>query len=180
MSPTAKRNSFFEVLRSARRRYDPREIAELLHQVSQRRIEAMASALTEYINVNLPKAFDRRKGLADYRTNPYVLMTSATIMNLDSPKRFADFLANSKLYMGLETSFGKSIENIFKYYPVVSKQRWSSPDEKIKEFAALEGLDREQRARLPNGVNLEGNRQIRSGWRSTLRDHYQEWTQHDQ
>jgi hypothetical protein len=92
-------------------------------------------------------AFERRHGLADYRTNPYVLMTAATVMNLDET-RFARFLFDSKLYMGLETSFGKSIEAAFVgQYPIQSDQKWRDAPEKIAEFAALEGLSNEDKAR---------------------------------
>ena len=40
-------------------------------------------------------------------------MTAASVTNLDEPDDFARFLFNSKLYMALETSFGKSIEATF-------------------------------------------------------------------
>jgi hypothetical protein len=107
----------------------------------------LADALAEYISTNLPAAFERRDGIADYRTNPYVLMTSASVMRLDAPEAFATFLLNSKLYMALETSFGKQIEAAFvSQYPIGSENKWIEAPEKRAEFAALEGLNREEKA----------------------------------
>lgn len=101
-------------------------------------------------------AFERRFGLADYRTNPYVLMTSASVMNLDDPRAFGTFLFNSKLYMGLETSFGKSIEAAFVgQYPLISANKWIEAPEKRAEFDALVGLSNEEKAQ----------RRIDSVWR---------------
>jgi hypothetical protein len=70
-------------------------------------------------------------------------------MDLSCPKEFARFLFNSKLYAGLETSFGKSIEAIFTdNYPIESdaEHRWKDPPEKVTESAALAGLSNEERA----------------------------------
>lgn len=71
-------------------------------------------------------------------------------MRLSDPRAFADFLFNNKLYMGLETSFGKSIEAAFVgHYPTEAKDdgKWEDPREKRAEFALLEGLTNEERAR---------------------------------
>jgi len=87
-------------------------------------------------------------------------MTSASVMNLDKPAEFGEFLFNSKLYMALETSFGKSIEAAFVgQYPLLSKEKWVEAPEKLAEFAALEGLSREERAK----------RRIDSVWREVDR-----------
>ena len=75
-------------------------------------------------------------------------MTSASVMNLDNPNLFAAFLFNSKLYMALETSFGKSVEAAFVGpYPIDSENKWTEAPEKLREFGALAGLSREQKAR---------------------------------
>src|SRR5438552_9958100 len=103
-------NAFFDALRSTQHHYRSEEIVGLFAQVSEDRVKNLAGLLSTYILTNLPAAIERRHGLGDYRTNPYVLLTSATVMKLDDPARFADFLFKNKLYMGLETSFGKSIE----------------------------------------------------------------------
>jgi hypothetical protein len=96
----------------------------------------------------LPAAFENREGLSSYRTNPYVLMTSANVMRLNEVSRFADFLFNSKLYMGLEGSFGKSIEAAFLgQYPMNSQEKWVDPPEKLAELERLKGLSLENRAR---------------------------------
>lgn len=140
--------TFFRALKARRTRYDPASIAWLFQDVDRARVESLSASLAGYIRTNLPAAIERRETLADYRTNPYVLMTSASVMKLDSPKAFAQFLFNSKLYMALETSFGKSIEQIFDFYPVSGREKWATPKEKTDEFKALSGRTREQRARL--------------------------------
>ncbi len=77
-------------------------------------------------------------------------MTSASVMKLGDPVKFANFLFNNKLYMGLETSFGKSIEAAFvSQYPLDSNRVtfWQDAPEKLAEFGELTGLNREDRAR---------------------------------
>jgi len=77
-------------------------------------------------------------------------------MDLDDPSDFAKFLFNSKLYMALETSFGKSVEASFLgQYPLLSRDKWIDPPEKLAELEALNGLSREEKAR----------RRTRSVWR---------------
>ena len=148
-----------DVLRASSHHFRIAEIVELFTRVSQVRVDAIAQRLNGYISVNLPAAFERREGLADYRSNPYVL-TSANVMDLADPNRFADFLFNSKLYMALETSFGKSIEGAgIEQYPIDSDVKWGDPPEKRAEFGALDGLGREERAR----------RRVRSVWREVDR-----------
>ncbi|RAU21723.1 hypothetical protein CU669_12180 [Paramagnetospirillum kuznetsovii] len=74
-------------------------------------------------------------------------MTSASVMGLGDPEKFGDFLFNSKLYMALETSFGKQIEAAFVgQYPIQATQKWTDAPEKVAEFAELNGLNREERA----------------------------------
>jgi len=69
-------------------------------------------------------------------------------MNLGDPSAFAAFLFNSKMYMALETSFGKSVEAaLVNPYPICSSAKWDDPPEKLAEFAELEGLSREEKAR---------------------------------
>jgi hypothetical protein len=68
-------------------------------------------------------------------------------MSLVDVQRLASFIFDNKLYMGLETSFGKSIESIVtKHYPTESGC-WDDPPEKIEEFKALVGLPREEKAK---------------------------------
>lgn len=133
---------------------------ELFRHVDEKRVHNLSARLADYISVNLPAAFEKRGELSDYRTNPYVLMTSASVMNLDEPAAFGTFLFNSKLYMALETSFGKSIEAAFvSQYPLVSKNKWIEAPEKLAEFAALKGLSREEMAK----------RRVDSVWREVDR-----------
>ncbi|MCA3130603.1 MAG: hypothetical protein ING74_05720 [Rhodocyclaceae bacterium] len=135
------------VLKARSHHYRVDDIVRLFESVQEERVDSLAEALAAYISTNLPAAFERRDGLADYRTNPYVLMTSASVMNLDEPQAFGAFLFNSKLYMALETSFGKQIEAAFVgQYPIGSQNKWIEAPEKRAEFEALDGLDREQKA----------------------------------
>ncbi len=144
----ASANPFFAVLKDQRHDYDNKEITRLFALVDRTRIEALSAELAEYITVNLPAAFEKRRGLSHYRTNPYVLMTSASVMNLDDPASFGKFLFDSKLYMALETSFGKSVESKFVgAYPIQSQVKWNDPVEKLAEFAGLKGLSNEDKAR---------------------------------
>ena len=68
-------------------------------------------------------------------------------MALEEPDRFAEFLFNSKLYAGLETSFGKSLENeLLAFYPNPN-EHWIEPVEKTSELEATSKLERVARAR---------------------------------
>jgi hypothetical protein len=141
-------NPFFDALKRQRHRFDQAEIVALFERIDKGRLYKLCELLSGYIGTNVPAAFEKRGGLSDYRTNPYVLMTAASVTNLDDPTAFGTFLFNSKLYMALETSFGKSIEAAFVgQYPINASVRWSDPPEKIAEFAALQGLSREDRAK---------------------------------
>ena len=147
MAPRVPPNPFFKTLKSKSRTFQVPEIVRLFQSVTEGRVEILAQALLDYITVNLPTAFEKRKGLDDYRTNPYVLMTSASAMDLSDPSAFGAFLFNTKLYMALETSFGKSIEAAFVgQYPIGSDSKWIEAPEKRAELKALEGLSREARA----------------------------------
>src|SRR6266567_2631606 len=99
--PPRPKNSLFDTLRAAQHHYNAEEIGKLFSKVSEQRVQTLAGVLNSYIRQNLPNAIEKRDGLADYRTNPYVLLTCASIMKLDDAGRFADFLFNNKLYMGL-------------------------------------------------------------------------------
>ena len=142
------RVGLYSVLKCNAHTYDATSVSGLLKRVNEQRVLALADSLAAYIVKNLPTAIDKRKGLGDYRANPYVLLTSASIMHLSDPQAFADFLFNNKLYMGLETSFGKSIETAFvSHYPVATQAKWEDAQEKLAEFAGLQGLSAEQKAR---------------------------------
>src|SRR5262245_36439195 len=114
----SSRVRFYKSIKTPRQ-FDRDELAKLLAAVDKARIEALAKALAMSIKTNLPAAVAGKTSLADYRTNPYVLMTSAAAIDLSDPDDLASFLVHNKLYMGLETSFGKSIEAICTgQYPV--------------------------------------------------------------
>lgn len=154
------KNPLFDILKKQNHHFDGAEVARLFALVSKPRVEALSALLATYITENLPAAFEKRTGLAQYRTNPYVLITSASVMNLHKPETFGKFLFDSKLYMALETSFGKSVESTFVgAYPIVAHTKWAEPPEKLTEFEGLKGLSNEERAR----------QRIRSVWREVDR-----------
>jgi len=149
-----RRSPLFDALRAPVQSYDGEELAKLLGQVNPQRVRSLTASIAEYLAVNLPLALERRSGLSGYRTNPYVLMASASTMRLAEPSDLASFLFNNKLYMGFETSFGKSIESVFlSHYPLNSEalERWVDPPEKLAEAATLEGLSRQQKAMRRTG-----------------------------
>lgn len=140
---------FYRAVKVHRHSFQPTQVAGLLALADKDRVEALSEAISTYIVKNLPAAIDWRQGLAEYRTNPYVLLTSASAMQLIESDQFASFLFNNKLYMGLETSFGKSIESVLVLpYPVgaTSNDRWREPPEKIEESRALAKLGQEEKA----------------------------------
>jgi hypothetical protein len=145
----SRSGSFYDILKARTHHLNMTEVVEQFQHVDESRVKALSAMLTNYLTTNLPAAIDKRSGLQDYRTNPYVLMASAHVMDLEDPQRFAQFLFNTKLYMGLETSFGKSIEAAFvSQYPLHkdTKVKWQDAPEKVAEFAALTGLSREDKA----------------------------------
>ncbi|MGV8108292.1 PmeII family type II restriction endonuclease [Methanospirillum sp.] len=143
---TSSKN-FYSILKSDVSVFNPDEIKKLFSQVDEERVTSIANRVGAYLLTNLPNAFNKREGISDYRTNPYVLMTSASVLNFDDPERLANFLFNSKFYMALETSFGKSIESVFiDHYPINTDFKWEDPKEKIREFAELSSLSREEKA----------------------------------
>jgi len=131
------------------RHYKTDEIGEWFSEVSQTRVNEIASNMSAYVGVQLPKVIRSKNSLGDYRTSPYVLMATAGALNLDDFRDLAKFLIDIKLYMGLETSFGKSIESVvMQTYPIdVSEEdRWASPVEKLEEFASYAGLSAEEKS----------------------------------
>ena len=148
----------YTVLKSNTHRYSAEDIASLLSQLDEGRYRQLAAELSQYISTNLLEAVRKRGGLAKYRINPYVLMASASAMRLYDPVRLSEFIFNNKLYAGLETSFGKSIERLFVgQYPIGAPAdlRWSDPPEKVAEAEQLRGVPREEKAR----------RRVNSVWR---------------
>ncbi len=125
----------YAVLKAPRHSFDAAEVKQLFSRVDRVRVTQLATVLKADIGVNLPKIYGRRAKLSDYRTNPYVMLATASIMELSDATEFASFLFNSKLAMGLETSFGKIIERAFLTgYPCVAKVKWNDPPEKLAEF----------------------------------------------
>ena len=139
---------FYKAIKK-RRHYDPDVVGEWFQSVSQERVSAIGDAMEAYISTNLPTVIRSKSRLGDYRTSPYVLMATAGALRLDDLRELSKFLVDIKLYMGLETSFGKSIEKIvMQHYPigVPVEDRWGSPDEKDAEFATYMGLTAEEKS----------------------------------
>lgn len=139
---------FYKAIKQ-RRYYDPDTVAAWFQEASQSRVEDIAIAMEGYISTNLPKAIRSKSTLGDYRTSPYVLMATAGALRLEDLRELSKFLVDIKLYMGLETSFGKSIETIIMgNYPIGTppESRWASPTEKDEEFATYAGLSQEERS----------------------------------
>lgn len=126
----------YALLREPHHPFSKADIKALFAKTDRDRVKSLAAVLKADLAVNLPNIYGRRKSLPDYRTNPYVMLATTNIMGLSNPDKFANFLFNSKLAMGLETSFGKIIErSLVGGYPCESNAKWSDPIEKIEEFA---------------------------------------------
>lgn len=135
MTNSEEKKDLYSILKEPRHSFDKDEIKNLFERVDKSRVEDLANRLKKDLSENLPKIYGRRSVLSDYRTNPYVMLATTNIMELSDPERFAEFLFNSKLMMGLETSFGKVVERAFVHgYPTESDNKWRDPPEKISEF----------------------------------------------
>lgn len=148
MSAVTGANEFFNLLKQQPAGLSPSQALACLDRVDKQRVDALAQRFSTYIATNVPRSIDQRKNLADYRINPYVIITAAQALGLGDPNTFARFLVHSKVYAGLETSFGKCIEKEgFVEYPIGGYSSWQDPAEKIEELNDLRGLAREEKAR---------------------------------
>lgn len=149
MAEATSGRSFYRRVKARPAIFDAAEVATQLGMVDRGRVEALASAIQAYLSTNLPAVLNSRRSLSAYRMNPYVLMTSASTMKLDAAGPLARFLFDTKFYMSLETSFGKSIETqVVGVYPfgAAPADRWGSPVEKVAESMALASLSNEDKA----------------------------------
>lgn len=146
--PSAAKDRFYESLRG-RVPFDGEALRRLFGAVDRARVEKLAARLSEYSAANLERSLESKKEFADYRTSPYVLLAGASVMGLARTAELARFLVDTKLYMGLETSFGKQIEAAFVgLYPIgaPAEAAWADPPEKLAEHEALAGLGRAEKA----------------------------------
>lgn len=144
----ASAQGFYKAIKQ-RRYYDPNLVATWFGDVSRHRVEAIGDDMADYIATNLPGVIRSKSKLGDYRTSPYVLMATAGALQLSDLRDLSKFLVDIKLYMGLETSFGKSVEKIvMSHYPSGAPlaARWGSPAEKDEEFATYRGLSQEEKS----------------------------------
>jgi hypothetical protein len=149
MAEISSGRSFYRRVKANAAVFEPDAVAGQLAMVDQGRVESLAAAIQAYLSANLPAVLNSRRSLGAYRMNPYVLMTSASTMKLDAAAPLARFLFDTKFYMSLETSFGKSIESqVVGVYPfgAAPADRWGSPVEKAAESMALASLSNEDKA----------------------------------
>jgi hypothetical protein len=139
---------FYKAVKAQTSHYDAKEVARLMEQIDRKRVKSVSDSVANYIRINVPLLLERKSKLADYRTNPYVLLATAQMRELTDAERFASFLFNNKLYMAMETSFGKSIESVLVGgYPLPSRStKWVNPPEKEAEFKTYAGLTNEEKA----------------------------------
>ena len=136
---------FYQAIKSSMP-FEDELVSRALEGASLHRVLALSADIEQYLIQYLPATITSKESLADYRTNPYVTMTTASTMNLQDPRDFANFLVNLKLYMSLETSFGKSLESVIMgHYPVVGP-RWTAAPEAAAEAASLSRLSSEEKA----------------------------------
>lgn len=136
---------FYQAIKSSMP-FEDELVSRALEGASLQRVLALSADIEQYLIQYLPATITSKESLADYRTNPYVTMTTASTMNLRDPRDLANFLVNLKLYMSLETSFGRSLEStIMGRYPV-SGPKWSTPLEADAEAESLAGLSSEEKA----------------------------------
>jgi len=112
------------------------EYENLLKKVDQNRVNKISKHWSAYLRPNLADTIESKKDIDDYRLNPYAITAIAGILDIDNASEIAEFIFGSKLYMSLETAFGKSVENIvMPIYPVDgSKHRWQEHPEKVQEM----------------------------------------------
>lgn len=139
---------FYAAVKAHASHYDAKEVAALMEQVDRNRVQSVSGSVADYIRINVPLLLEGKSKLADYRTNPYVLLATAQMRQLTDSEKFASFLFNNKLYMAMETSFGKSIESVLVGgYPLPSHStKWVNPPEKEAEFKTYAGLTNEEKA----------------------------------
>ena len=125
---------FYRAVRETKE-FDKEEYGELLSDVEPDRINKIAGEWSKYLKGNVRDAIENKDEIDDYRLNPYAATTIAGILDLDSTEDISEFIFGSKLYMSLETAFGKSVENVvMPIYPVESGVQWEEHPEKIEEM----------------------------------------------
>lgn len=145
----ASADDFYQPLRT-RTRFEPAILATHLAALDQARVTRLADAIADYLGKNLKESVQKRRDLSHYRTNPYVMLATASLMGLNEQSKLSQFLVDIKLYTGLETSFGKQVESqVVGLYPIgaAAPSRWQDPPEKLAEFDELNKLELTRAAR---------------------------------
>jgi hypothetical protein len=126
---------FYAAIRDTKR-FDGSDYEALVEQVSQDRINKISNKWAQYLKPNLEDTIDAKQDIDDYRLNPYAITAIAGILDFESVEEISEFIFGAKLYMSLETAFGKSVENIvMPVYPIPDVETgWKEHPEKVKEM----------------------------------------------
>jgi hypothetical protein len=126
---------FYSAIRETKR-FDQSKYEELMTKTSEDRVAKISKNWSNYLKPNVAKTIEDKEDIDDYRLNPYAITAIAGILDLDTAEEISEFIFGSKLYMSLETAFGKSVENIvLPIYPIPSTTAgWEEHPEKEREM----------------------------------------------
>lgn len=127
--------SFYSAIRDTRS-FDQSEYEQLMNKTSEDRVSKISENWSEYLKPNVGNTIKQKEDIDDYRLNPYAITAIAGILDLDTAEDISQFIFGSKLYMSLETAFGKSVENIvLPIYPIPpATAGWEEHPEKKREM----------------------------------------------
>lgn len=127
--------AFYSAIRDTKR-FDQSEYESLMENVSQTRIERVADDWSEYLTKNSKNTIEKKEDIDDYRLNPSIIAVSS-ILDLADSGEIAEFIFGAKLYMALETAFGKSVEDVvMPIYPAIDAEAgWKEHPKKVEEMS---------------------------------------------
>lgn len=135
--PTLEMNNgkFYAAIRDTKR-FDGRDYEKLVEQINQERVNKISEEWAKYLKPNLEDTIEDKKDIDDYRLNPYAITAISGILDFESVDEISEFIFGAKLYMSLETAFGKSVENIvMPIYPIPDVETgWKEHPEKVREM----------------------------------------------
>lgn len=126
---------FYSAIRD-KKSFDQAGYEELMKNTSEDRVDKISENWSAYLKPNVAKTIEDKEDIDDYRLNPYAITAIAGILDLDTAEEISEFIFGSKLYMSLETAFGKSVEDIvLPVYPIQSATTgWEEHPEKVREM----------------------------------------------
>ena len=126
---------FYSAIRETKQ-FDQSEYEELMNKTSEDRVAKISNNWSDYLKPNVAKTIKDKEDIDDYRLNPYAITAIAGILDFDTSEEISEFIFGSKLYMSLETAFGKSVESIvLPIYPIPSTTAgWKEHPEKEREM----------------------------------------------